>query len=52
MQPSQRHWLYSGAVERYAQIPDQKPKMRFPWGIIIALLVLIAMYYFVNKIIF
>jgi len=51
MQPSQRHWLYSGAVARYAQTPVQKPKMRFPWGIVIALLILIAVYYIVTKMI-
>jgi hypothetical protein len=52
MDPAQRNWLYRGAVERYAQAPVQKPRMRFPWGLVIALLILIAMYYIVNKMIF
>lgn len=52
MEPGQRHWMYRGAVERYAQTPAAKQRMRFPWGLVIALLILIAVYYIVNKMIF
>lgn len=52
MEHAQRNMLLRGAVERYAQLPAQKPRMRFPWGIIIGLLILIAVYFIVNKILF
>lgn len=52
MEPSQRNALYHGAVERYAHAPIEKPRMRFPWGILIGLLILILVYYFVNKMLF
>lgn len=52
MGPSQRNVLYRGAVERYANAPPEKPRMRFPWGILIGLLILILVYYYVNKLLF
>jgi len=52
MDPAQKQWLYRGAVERYARTPAQKPRMKFPWGVIIALLILILVYYYVNKLLF
>ncbi|MBU2638469.1 MAG: hypothetical protein KJ955_05835 [Nanoarchaeota archaeon] len=52
MQPSQRTALYRGAVERYAQLPPEKPKIRVPWGLLIGLLLLIIVYYVVSKLIF
>ncbi|MDD4878119.1 MAG: hypothetical protein PHO02_03725 [Candidatus Nanoarchaeia archaeon] len=52
MEPSQRNALYRGAVERYAHAPPEKPRIRFPWGLLIGLLILIIVYYFVNKMLF
>ena len=52
MEPAQKNWMYRGAVERYAKAPAQKPKMRFPWGVVIGLLILILVYYYINKLLF
>lgn len=57
MEPSQRNVLlqeslHRGAVERYANAPPEKPRIRFPWGLLIGLLILILVYYFVNKMLF
>ncbi|MFH1065671.1 MAG: hypothetical protein V1734_04170 [Nanoarchaeota archaeon] len=52
MEPGQKQWMYRGAVERYAKTPAMKPKMRFPWGVVIGLLILILVYYYVNKMLF
>ncbi len=52
MEPVQRNALFRGVVERYAQMPAEKPKMRFPWGLLIGLLLLILTYYVVSKFIF
>lgn len=52
MEPAQRSVLYRGAVERYAQMPPQKPKLRIPWGLLIGLLILVLTYYIVSRLIF
>ena len=40
---------HRGAVEQYAQLPQEKPRVHFPWGIVAGLIILILAYYFVTK---
>jgi len=45
-------FMQRGALEQYAHAPPEKPKLRFPWGILIGLIILILVYYFMTNLVF
>lgn len=49
MESFQRSALYTGAVSRYANAPPEKPRVRFPWGAVAGLVVLIIAYLLIKK---